>query len=93
MITAGEDGVYLDISVQAKARRAGVRGVQGERLKIAVSQPAEGGKANKAVVETIARHFGVKTGAVSIVGGKTSSKKRVFIRGVGADEALRRVST
>jgi uncharacterized protein (TIGR00251 family) len=93
VITGSSDGVYLDVQVQAKARRPGIRGVQGDRLKIAVSAPAEGGKANRAVTEAIADLFEVKTAAVSIVKGVTSPQKRIFIAGMDAEEARSRLST
>jgi len=88
VLTVGEEGVYINIHVQPKARRPGVRGVHGERLKIAVADPAEGGRANEAAVEAVASLFSVTTSAVSLVAGKTSRRKRLLVRGIHLDEAL-----
>lgn len=92
VITASEGGVYLDIHVQPRSRQPGVRGVQGDRLKLAVSAPAEGGKANRAVIEAVADLLEVKPAAVSIVKGATSAQKRLFIQGVDVEETRRRLS-
>lgn len=92
VIISGDEGVYIDIQVQPKARRPGVKGVHGQRLKIGVTDPAEGGKANEAAVEAVARLLNVASSAVSLVAGKTSRRKRVFVRGIGPDQALQLIS-
>jgi uncharacterized protein (TIGR00251 family) len=53
---------------------AGVR-----MLKVRVNQPPEEGKANKAVIELLAKHFKVKKNAVDIIAGETSRNKIVEI--------------
>lgn len=89
VITAGRGGIYIDLHVQPRARRPGVLGVHGERLKIAVSEAAEEGKANLAAVEAIAHFLGVPNSAVSLVAGRASRQKRVFVQGVDVARALR----
>lgn len=91
MITASQDGVYLDLQVQPKARRPGVRGLYGDRLKVAVSEPPEDGRANEAVVATVAGILEVKSGAVSLVSGVSSRQKRVFVKGMTVESARRRI--
>lgn len=86
MLTKGTDGVYLDVHVQPNARRPGVKGMHGEKLKLAVSQPADGGKANREVVSRIAEVIGVAKSEVELVAGTTSRAKRLFIS--GADLAI-----
>ncbi len=53
---------------------AGVR-----MLKVRVNQPPEEGRANKAVIELLAKHFKVKKNAVDIISGETSRNKIVEI--------------
>jgi uncharacterized protein (TIGR00251 family) len=91
VITPGDEGVYIDLQVQPRARHPGVRGVHGDRLKVAVSEPPEGGKANEAVVEAVAGLLEVKRGAVSMVAGGSSRQKRVFVAGLDADRVRRRI--
>lgn len=92
MITAGSEGIYLDLQVQPRARRPGVRGVHGDRLKVAVAEPADGGRANDATVAAVADLFEVPTTAVSLVAGKTSRRKRVHVRGIDPADARRLIA-
>lgn len=68
-----------------------MRGVHNQRLKIAVSEPPENGRANSATVETIAALLGVRPGDVSVVSGTRSREKRVFVPGLEIEEATRLV--
>ena len=89
MISAGHDGIYIDVHVQPGARRSGVRGIHGERLKIAVTAPPEGGRANDATVEEIARVLEVRPSAIALVAGARSREKRFFVAGLDAQLAQR----
>jgi uncharacterized protein (TIGR00251 family) len=92
VIIPSQDGVYIDIQVQPKARRPGVRGVHDQRLKIGVVEPAKDGRANEAAVEAVASLLNVSSGTVSLVAGTTSRRKRVFVQGIDPDQALRLIS-
>jgi len=75
----------IEIRVKPNASRSYVGGVHGERLVVSVQAPAVDGKANKAVMESIAKAFDVRKNAVAIVHGLTSRDKRISIVG---DETL-----
>lgn len=49
-------------------------------LHVYVSAPPLEGKANIAVIESLARHFGVKKSAVTLLSGHTSKHKRFDIQ-------------
>ena len=51
-----------------------------------VTVPPEGGKANRAVVELIAKKLKIPKSSVEIVAGETSRIKKIYIE--GADFAL-----
>ncbi len=70
------------------ASRDQIAGAVGDRLKIRISAPAEGGKANKAICRTIARALNVRTNAVSIESGQTNPEKIVRIAGVTEHDIL-----
>jgi uncharacterized protein (TIGR00251 family) len=53
-------------------------------VKIRVSAPAEGGKANAAICSLLAKALGVRARDVRIVAGATSPEKTVEIEGVDA---------
>lgn len=89
VITPGNEGTYIDVQVVPKARRPGVLGIYGDRLKIAVAETPEGGRANAATLETIARLVNVRTSDVALVAGTRSRHKRVFVKGMSTEEASR----
>ncbi len=75
------DGPDVLIRVKAVpgASRQDIAGPLGDRLKIRVSAPPEGGRANKAVCVLIARALGVKPKQVSIEAGRSSPEKTVRV--------------
>ncbi len=61
-----------------RARREGVT-PEGEVLVVRVREPPEGGRANRRVVELLAKHFGVPKSQVEIVRGHRSREKLVRV--------------
>lgn len=77
---SGRDGaVRLAVRVQPGARQAGLRGLHGEAVRVAVAAPAQDGRANEAVVTLVAELCGVPRRAVTIVAGHGSRSKVVEI--------------
>jgi uncharacterized protein len=64
------------------ASRSGIAGVLGDRLKVRVAAPPEGGKANREVVRLLGDWLDVRD--VEIVAGLSSAEKTVRISGVSA---------
>jgi len=85
------DGTILPVRARPGARRNEIRGEQDGMLKVSVTQAPEKGKANKALVEVLAKGLSVRKGQVELVSGDTSSQKRFLIRGVTPDELSRRI--
>lgn len=79
--------VLLLVKAVPGAKRDEVAGVLGERLKVRVSAPPEGGKANEAICRVVAEALsgGVRARDVEVVRGHTSAEKTLRIRGVNAD--------
>ncbi len=75
------DALLIDIQVQPRAARPGVGPLVGDRLRVAVSAAPVDGQANDAVIDELARAFGVRRGAVTIVRGETGRRKTVRIAG------------
>jgi hypothetical protein len=80
-----ENGVTLRVKAQPRARRAAVGGlapaVDGARLRVAVTEAAEDGRANDAVRAAIARALGVPAAAVALRLGGTSREKLLHVAG------------
>ncbi len=68
----------VEVKVIPKAGRNAVKEEAG-RLKVYVTAPPENGKANGAVIELLADHFGVKKRNIVIVRGETSPLKVIEI--------------
>lgn len=74
-------GAVLAVRALPRAGRDGVAGVLGGALRVAVSAPPEGGRANRAVVEAIAEAIGVPRARVRIVRGERGRTKSVLVEG------------
>ena len=87
------DGVILSVRAQPGARRSEVRGLQNGALKVCVTQAPEKGKANKAIVEVLAKWLGVKKSEIELISGETASQKRFLVRKVEKDDLAERINT
>jgi hypothetical protein len=67
------------IRVRPGASRTRVGGAYGERLVVAVGARAVDGAATEAALDAVAKAFGVRRRAVSLVAGATSRDKVVQI--------------
>ena len=74
------DGIEIKLKVVPGASRSQIVGPLGDRLKVKVAAPPEDGKANRAVVELLARWLG--TEAIEIVAGHGHPEKTVWVRGL-----------
>jgi len=84
LCSEGKGGLYLNVHAQPGARRAQLRGLHGDAVKIAVGEAAQDGKANKAIVRLIAKGLGLPVASVEITSGMSSRRKRVFLCGDAA---------
>ena len=82
----------LRVRVSPGARRGGVAGRVGEVWKLRVTAPAEGGRANEAVVELLADAVDVPRRQVALVSGHTAREKVVELEGMEAAEVERRLT-
>jgi len=72
------------VSPRAKADRllaVGTEAGGGRTVKASVTAPAEGGRANEALLQLLARAWGVPRRELSIVAGLASRRKTVRIAG------------
>ena len=81
-ITQCADGCILSVRAQPGARRNGIVGVHAGALKVAVTAPPDQGRANDAIVETLADALGVKRSQIELIRGAMSRQKKVLVRDV-----------
>ncbi len=82
------EGVLLRVKVVPGASRSRVVGMLGDRLKVAVAAPPEGGKANKAVCKLIAEVLGLPVRDVVVSAGTSNPQKTLVITGLSTDRVV-----
>ncbi len=85
-------GVVLRVRAQPGAKRSEIRGEQSGALKVAVTQVAEKGKANQALLRLVSKALGLRKSQLELLSGATSQQKRLLIRDVACDELNQRIA-
>ena len=79
----------LTLRVTPKASRNAVGGIMvmpdGEALKVAVTAPADKGKANQAVCALLADKLGLPKTALTVMSGQTDRRKVIHAAGDATD--------
>jgi uncharacterized protein len=86
-----ESTTRLRIRVSPGARRTEFVGRQGEAWKVRVAAPPERGRANDAVLKLLAERLRIAPAELTLVSGASARDKVVELRGLGAEEADRRL--
>lgn len=85
------DGVVLHIDVlpgsPALMIPAGFNAWRGS-IEIRLTERADHGRANRQLIQEIARSFGISQGDVEILSGHRSHRKVVLMRGIDAESVL-----
>jgi len=86
------EDVVLPVKAQPGGRKNAIRGEQNGSLKVSVTQVAEKGKANAALIDVLAKELRLKRSQIELIAGETQSQKRFLIRGVSRDELKTRLA-
>lgn len=92
LFTPHPDGVILPVRAQPGASRAGIRGEHNGILKVAVTQVAEKGKANKALIAAIASDLNLNRSQVELIAGESQREKKFLIRGISPEDLQKRIA-
>lgn len=80
-----EGGVELRVKAQPRARRAGLQGLfeaaDGPRLRVAVNEAPEDGRASRAVCAAVAAALGLPPSRVALAQGASSREKTLRLEG------------
>jgi uncharacterized protein (TIGR00251 family) len=76
----------IKVRVLPKSSRTEIIGREGDTYKVKLTAPPVEGKANKALIELLARRLRVGKGRVDIVSGSRSRLKTVRIYGLSPQE-------
>ena len=75
----------LDVVVHPGARDDTVGPMHGGALKISVREPPDKGKANRAVLELLARALGVPKSNLELLRGEGSRRKSIRVHGLNRE--------
>jgi uncharacterized protein (TIGR00251 family) len=81
-----EKALTLKIHLQPRASRDGIDGLHGDSVKVRVTAPPLGGKANTALTRLIAEKLGISISQIEIIAGKRSREKLLRISGISRKE-------
>lgn len=90
-ITEHAEGCVLVVRAQPGARKNAIMGEQAGALKVAVTAPADAGRANEALVALLREELGLKRSQVELIAGFSAREKRFLLRGVSPDDARARL--
>ncbi len=76
-------GATFRVRVQPGASNNEIVGLQQDTLKVRISAPPVKGKANKALINLLAKELGVKKSEIEILSGHTSRIKTIRVIGEG----------
>ena len=80
------EGVLLPVKAQPGATRNELRGFQDGALKVCVTQVAEKGKANKAIVGFLAKALKLRKSQIELFSGELASQKKFLISDIEESE-------
>jgi uncharacterized protein (TIGR00251 family) len=80
------EGVLLPVRLTPRARNNAIAGIAEDadgtrRLKVSVTAVPEGGKANAALINLLAKSWGLPKSAISIKSGATARAKTLLVAG------------
>jgi uncharacterized protein len=91
-VEAHPEGATFTVRAQPGSRENGVRGERASALKVSVTQAAEKGKANQAVVDVLCDALGLRRSQIQLISGDTSRQKRFLVRDITVDQLQQKVS-
>lgn len=86
------EGVILPVAARPGAKKNEVRGEQNGALKVFVTQVPEKGKANKVLIEVLAKALRLKKSQIELVSGETSHQKKFLVRNITRDELAEKIA-
>lgn len=92
-VTAHPEGALLPVRAQPGARRTALVGEHDGSLKVAVTAPAQGGRANEAIRDTIREALHLKRGQLQLIQGASGRQKLFLVRGLSKEELAARLES
>lgn len=90
-MTSHKEGTVIPVRAAPRARKSRILGEHAGALRVALAAPPEGGKANKALLATLAEALGVPANSLEIRRGLASRDKAVLVRGADPDDVAEKL--
>ncbi len=84
-------GVAFAVQVHPRAKKNALTGEIGDALKVSLTSPPVGGRANAACIEFFAKLLKVPRSSVTIASGKASRNKVIRVLGLTAEHLRARL--
>ena len=81
------------VKLHPHAKKTAITGELGHALKLSLTAPASGGRANQACIEFLANLLKVPRSSVTIAFGQTSRRKVIRVAGLAAEEVRKALVT
>ena len=75
-------GQVIALSVKPRAARSAIA-LEGEMVKVAVTEAPDRGRATRAALKALARALGIAPSRLELISGATAREKRVRVRAPG----------
>lgn len=85
-------GALLPVRAQPGSRKNEIRGAQNGALKVSITQIPEKGKANKVLLEFLAKSLGLRKSQISLIAGENAAQKIFLITDLSVSELKNRVA-
>ena len=85
------DGCTLPVRVHPGAKRNAVTGTHDGAVKVSLTTPPTGGRANEALIAFLAERLNIPRSRLALVSGQTSRSKVMRITGLNATEVETRL--
>ena len=82
LIHESDGGVSFAVKVRPRARKNAITGELGGALKVSLTTPPVGGRANEACIELFSKLLKLPRSSVTITSGQTSRNKVLRVGGV-----------
>jgi uncharacterized protein (TIGR00251 family) len=81
-----QKSLIISIKVEPRSSKSGISGYYGNALKVKLNSPPVEGKANKELIEVLAREFKISKKDIEIIRGEKSKNKIVRLNGIKSIE-------
>lgn len=85
-------GATFQVKVHPRAKKNAITGELGEALKLALTTPPVGGRANEACIAFLAKLLNVPRSSVTIAAGESSRNKVIRVAGLSAGQVEAKLS-